>query len=81
MDEASLARYMQLKSEYSFEELSKRPIFQLFSSKSEPYLFQSGSRHETLYFLENTKILELQSIGSGQKVGFDSNSKTWFFEF
>ncbi|CAG9311479.1 unnamed protein product [Blepharisma stoltei] len=80
MDQTSLTRLLQLKTEYSFEEISKKPIFRIFSTRNEPYLYQSMSRSESLSFIDNTKILELIGTGYGQKVGFNDNSKTWFVE-
>jgi hypothetical protein len=79
MDGLSTARISYLRESFDLSDLSKTGLFERFQSLVEP--FESNSEiYERLWYDDHVKTLERVENNQGKKLGFDSNSDTWFFE-
>jgi len=80
MDPLSEKRLWELGQKYSLGNLEQSELFRTHQNESQPYSRQLKNLYEALWFEDNCKIVEKFQNGTGEKLGFDENSQTWFYE-
>lgn len=67
---------------YSIRNLSQIPSYSTLESLKSPFKSISGETVEEFKLIDNCKIYEIycHATGTGEKLGHDMNSNTWFYE-
>lgn len=78
MDALSENRMEQIKKESGYQALVDLPIYKRFCAADSPFSEDGGNI--VLWFEDHVKILQINDGDSGEKLGYDCLSDTWFYE-
>lgn len=80
MDAKSASRLAEIRSQYFLNDSSHLPLRAKVLAAEEPYGLRNGISYESLKYDGNAVIFEISDKTTGEKLGLDRNSDTWFYE-